>query len=121
VADLNIRTDVIGVPTVREDDGVALSSRNAYLTDTERAKAPALYAAISAAAAAIAGGGDVNMAVEAAKTHILLAGFDGIDYVAARHAETLAPLKNAQEPGRVLAATRLGRARLIDNVAIGTK
>ncbi|MGE4062178.1 MAG: pantoate--beta-alanine ligase [Rhodospirillaceae bacterium] len=118
VADLNIPVDIIGVETVREADGLALSSRNAYLSADERAKAPALNAAISAAAKAIAAGEDIAKATAAAREKILAAGFSRVDYVEARHAETLAPLGSKAEPGRVLAAAHLGRARLIDNVAI---
>ena len=118
VADLNIPVDIIGVPTVRDADGLALSSRNAYLTPAERAQAPKLHAAIVVAAAAIAGGGDIAKALAAARDEILKSGFREVDYVEARHAETLAPLLNPREPGRVLAAAHLGRARLIDNVPI---
>ena len=117
VADLNIPVDIIGVPTVREADGLAMSSRNAYLSADERARAPALYKAITAAAAQIAKGGDIAAALAVARDAIGQAGFGTIDYVEARHAETLQPLK-AGEPGRVLAAAHMGRARLIDNVAI---
>ena len=116
--DLNIPVDIIGVATQRDADGLALSSRNAYLTAEERKKAPALYAAIGAAAKAIAGGADIAPSLAAAKDQIAAAGFGKIDYVEARHADTLLPLTSAAEPGRVLAAAQLGRARLIDNVAI---
>jgi len=116
--DLNIRTEIIGVSTVREDDGLAMSSRNAYLTEDERARAPTLYAAISAAAQDIANGADIPRALGAAKERILAAGFQRVDYVQARHAETLAVLKKAGPPARVLAAAQLGRARLIDNVPV---
>lgn len=118
VADLNIPVDIIGIETVREADGLAMSSRNVYLTPEERAQAPALNAAITAAAKAIAQGDDIVAAMAAARTRILAAGFSKVDYVEARHAETLAPLGSNAEPGRVLAAAQLGRARLIDNVAI---
>lgn len=121
VADLNIPVDIIGVPTVREADGLAMSSRNAYLTEAERAVAPRLYAAITKAAAAIAGGADIAASMAAARDDILKAGFRNVDYVEARHAETLALLESASQPGRVLAAAHLGRARLIDNVAIAQK
>ena len=118
VADLNIPVDIIGVPTVREPDGLAMSSRNIYLTAAERAQAPALYRAISADASAIAGGGDMAAAMATARSEILKGGFREIDYVEASHAETLAPLTNRSDPGRVLAAAHLGLTRLIDNVAI---
>jgi len=116
--DLNIPVDIIGVPTVREADGLAMSSRNSYLTAEQRAQAPRLNAAITAAATAIAAGGDIAAALSAARTAILEAGFQSVDYVEARHAETLAPISGPGEPGRVLVAARLGRARLIDNVPI---
>jgi pantoate--beta-alanine ligase len=118
VADLNIPVDIIGVETVREADGLALSSRNAYLTPEERAKAATLYAAITVAAKGIAQGENIVAAVSSARQKILAAGFSSVDYVEARHAETLAPLGSNAEPGRVLAAAHLGRARLIDNVAV---
>jgi pantoate--beta-alanine ligase len=121
VADLNIPVDIIGVPTVRDSDGLAMSSRNAYLTPEQRAVAPALFAAISKAAAAIGAGDDIAAAVATAREEILKAGFARVDYVEARNAETLAPLQNAREPGRVLVAALLGRARLIDNVPIPQK
>ena len=118
VADLNIPVDIIGVPTVREADGLALSSRNRYLTSEERAQAPALYATLCAAAKAIAEGGDTAAATTAAKAALLEKGFRQVDYVEARNADTLAPLAGGKEPGRILAAAHLGRARLIDNVPV---
>jgi pantoate--beta-alanine ligase len=117
-ADLNIPVDVIGVPTVREADGLALSSRNAYLTAAERAQAPALFAAITAAASDIAKGANSITATDTAQRAILAAGFRSIDYVEARTADTLALLEPGQRSGRVFAAAYLGRARLIDNVEI---
>ncbi len=120
VADLNIPVDIIGVPTVREADGLALSSRNAYLTPEERAKAPALHATLTAAAKSIADGGDIAAVVAAAAATLLEKGFRQVDYVEARNADTLAPL-GPREPGRVLAAAFMGRARLIDNVPIPTQ
>ena len=121
VADLNIPVDIIGVPTVRDADGLAMSSRNAYLTPEERAIAPALYAAITSAAQAIAGGADIAKTLSDAQAVLVRKGFGKIDYVEARHAETLAPLTSKDEPGRILAAAHLGRARLIDNVGIQQK
>ena len=120
VRDLDLSVAVRGVATVREPDGLALSSRNAYLSPAERRAAPALYASLTALARALgAGAGDV--AAEIARTADALreAGFDPIDYVAAVDAQTLAPLTGPiSRPGRALAAARLGRARLIDNVAV---
>ena len=116
-SDLNIPVDIIGAPTVREADGLAMSSRNAYLTAEERAAAPALHRAITAAAKSIAGGADIAGALAKAREELLKAGFKNVDYVEARHAQTL-PRLNPGEPGRVLVAAQLGRARLIDNIAI---
>ncbi len=118
VSDLNIPVDIIGVPTVRETDGLAMSSRNAYLTPEERAQAPALYKIITTAAAAIAAGGDIAQATMAARADLLAAGFASVDYVEVRHGETLAPLTVRVTPARLLAAAHMGRTRLIDNVAI---
>jgi pantoate--beta-alanine ligase len=118
VEDLNIPVDIIGVPTEREVDGLAMSSRNTYLSSSERTKAPVLYAAISAAAAEIAGGGDIEKSLQRAREKLTNAGFGVIDYVEARGAVTLAVLTDVNEPGRILAAAHLGEARLIDNVPI---
>ena len=118
VADLNIPVEIIGVPTVREADGLALSSRNAYFTPVERTQAPVLYGAISAAATEIAQGENIKAVLASAKDKILRAGFSRVDYVEARHADTLAPLKKTGSSARVLAAAQLGRALLIDNVPI---
>jgi len=117
-ADLNVPVDIIGVPTVREADGLAMSSRNAYLTADERAKAPALFGAITRAAEKIAAGENPLAATAEAKATIMAAGYRSIDYVDARHAETLAQLGPTEKGGRVFAAAHLGRARLIDNVEV---
>lgn len=117
-ADLDIAVQIVGVPTVREDDGLAMSSRNAYLSAEERAKAPALYKAIMKAAAAIKQGVDPAQSAAQAKTDILAAGFKSVDYVDARNAANLESLKAGERAGRVFAAAHLGRARLIDNVEI---
>jgi pantoate--beta-alanine ligase len=121
VEDLNIPVDIIGVPTVRETDGLALSSRNTYLSAKERAIAPELYATITAAANEISRGGDIEKAVERARDKLKGAGFDAVDYVEARHAESFEALSGTSEPGRILAAVRLGQARLIDNAPIPIK
>ncbi len=121
VEDLNIPVDIIGAPTVREHDGLAMSSRNAYLSAEERAKAPTLYAAIAAVAKEIADGREIPATIEEARQKLISAGFDTVDYVEARHADSLAPLTSSGVPGRILAAARLGRTRLIDNVAVPTQ
>jgi pantoate--beta-alanine ligase len=118
VADLDIPVAIEGCPIVREPDGLALASRNAYLTADERRRAPALYQAISGVAKDIAGGADVARACAGSTTALLEAGFSAVDYVTVRDAETLEPVTDASRPARVLAAAQLGKARLIDNVAV---
>lgn len=120
VRDLGLPVAVRSVATVREPDGLALSSRNAYLTADERRRAPALHRALAAlAAAAAAGAADVAGEVAHAAEALRLAGFDPVDYVAVVDAETLAPLTAPpQRPARAMAAATLGRARLIDNVPV---
>ncbi|MCX7900570.1 MAG: pantoate--beta-alanine ligase, partial [Methylocystis sp.] len=115
--DLDIPTQILGAPTMRETDGLALSSRNMYLSPAERARAPALYAALCDAAHRIAKGDPVIDATEMARASVAGAGFD-VDYLEARHADTLAPIGSPSDgPIRLLAAGRLGATRLIDNVA----
>lgn len=118
VADLDLGVEIVGVPTVREPDGLALSSRNAYLGEAEREAARALPVALLAAASAIAAGGPVAPAIDEARTRLAAAGFDPIDYVELRDADSLAPLDRLDRPARLLAAGRLGRTRLIDNVPV---
>ena len=118
VADLNIPVDIVGLPTVRETDGLALSSRNAYLSDSERAVAPALYRELTAVATDIANGADITARCAEAAAALLKAGFDAVDYIEARDAATLTPITTHGVPARVLAAVTLGKARLIDNVAV---
>ena len=116
--DLDIATEIVGHPTVREADGLARSSRNAYLSDAERAQAVELPRALASAAEAIETGGDVAAALDAAVERLLGAGFASVDYVELRDAETLAPLARLDRPARLLAAARLGGTRLIDNVPV---
>jgi len=118
VADLDMAIEIVGVPTQRDDDGLALSSRNAYLTPEERIVARALPRALGEAAASIERGGDIEAALAAAKTRLAEAGFDPIDYVALVDAATLEPLGTLAAPARLLAAAKLGRTRLIDNLAV---
>jgi len=116
--DLHLPVRILGGETVREPDGLALSSRNRYLSAEERTTAPRLHAALAACAEAIRAGADPAKAAAEAATALAGAGF-AIDYVEARHAESLAPVDPpAHGPLRVLAAARLGRTRLIDNVAV---
>jgi pantoate--beta-alanine ligase len=117
--DLDLPVEIVGVPTVRAPDGLALSSRNAYLTPAERAVAPALYRTLAETAERLADG-TMLIADEIARALIALgrAGFHKIDYVAVCDAETLAPLNRVTAPARVLAAAWLGKARLIDNLPV---
>jgi pantoate--beta-alanine ligase len=116
--DLDLPMKVIGVPTVREKDGLALSSRNVYLNEDERAMAPTLHKALRQAAKAIASGGDITTALANARMEITQAGFS-IDYVEARNANTLVPVKSKNDgPIRLLVAARIGKTRLIDNTAV---
>jgi pantoate--beta-alanine ligase len=119
VRDLDIPVEILPGPTVREDDGLAMSSRNAYLSPGERAIAGRLNLAL-ADAARRARKGEAVAAVEADTTaEILEAGFDSVDYVAIRDAEALRPFSGAVDrPARVLAAARIGATRLIDNLAV---
>jgi pantoate--beta-alanine ligase len=117
-SDLDLPMKVIGVPTVRERDGLALSSRNVYLDEDERAMAPTLHKALRQAAKSIASGGDIATALANARMEITQAGFS-IDYVEARNANTLAPVKSKKDgPIRLLVAARIGKTRLIDNMAV---
>jgi pantoate--beta-alanine ligase len=109
---------IVGVPTQRDADGLALSSRNIYLTDEERRAARALPRALGEAAQAIAQGQEVAEALAKAREALAKAGFDPIDYVELRDAETLEPLAEARRPGRILAAARMGTTRLIDNLPV---
>ena len=118
VRDLSLPVEIVGVPTVREADGLALSSRNAYLSAAERKVAPALYAALTGVANAVRNGTAIATATEAATRQVLEAGFASVDYIAVRDAESLVPIETLKDPARVLAAARLGTTRLIDNVAV---
>jgi pantoate--beta-alanine ligase len=108
---------ILGVETVREADGLALSSRNAYLTATERAAAPALPRAMRAAIAAIGAGAAAPDALAGLEQALLAAGFASIDYAMLCDAASLAPLaERGMSPARLLVAARIGKARLIDNM-----
>jgi pantoate--beta-alanine ligase len=115
--DLDIPIRVIGVPTVREADGLAKSSRNVYLSAAERRQALAIYASLSRAADAIRAGQTPQGAARAAARSLTASGFK-VDYVAARNAGTLAPPRGKDEPLRLLAAAWAGRTRLIDNISV---
>lgn len=117
--DLDIPVQIIGRPTVREVDGLALSSRNARLGAEARAVAPVLAAALVQAARDIEGGRDPAAALVDARVRIEGAGFDAVEYLELRAADGLAPLTALTRPARLLGAAMLGGVRLIDNVAVG--
>lgn len=118
VADLNIPTAISGCPTLREDDGLALSSRNARLSAEDRAIAPALHRAMAAAAARLRAGEDAAQVLAATRAEITAAGFEQVEYLDLRDPETLVPLERLDGPARLLAAAWLGPVRLIDNIAV---
>jgi pantoate--beta-alanine ligase len=118
VRDHGLAIEIVGVPTQRDEDGLALSSRNAYLSEEERLAARILPRALGEAAQAIEGGSPIVEALARASTRLVEAGFDPIDYVALRDAETLAPLASLDRPARLLAAAKIGRTRLIDNLPV---
>lgn len=112
-------TRIVGVPTVREADGLAMSSRNAYLTAAERAAAAGLPRAMREAIERVRAGQPIPAALAALETAVLGAGFAGIDYARIADAETLASLDRLGErPARLLVAARIGKARLIDNMGV---
>ena len=116
--DLDLPVKVIGVSTVREPDGLALSSRNVYLSSAERAVAPMLYKVLKDCASRIKSGEKIDRVLNVGRIEVDLAGF-GLDYLEARHALTLAPVVSLKEgPVRLLIAARLGKTRLIDNIAV---
>ena len=115
VRDLNIPVEIVGAPIVREADGLALSSRNVYLSPEQRKIAPLLHQTISGVAADLAQGRGCDDAVVAARFKLDAAGFR-VDYVAVRDPDTLKPLSGLVKRARVLAAAYLGKTRLIDNV-----
>ncbi len=116
--DLDLPIKVIGVPTVREKDGLALSSRNGYLSAAERIVAPTLYRVLKASAKRIKQGEPIEMVQEEGRAEIERAGF-AVDYLEARHARTLAPLTSRKEgPIRMLVAAKIGKTRLIDNLGV---
>jgi pantoate--beta-alanine ligase len=117
VRDFDMGIDIAGLPTVREADGLALSSRNAYLSQEERAIAPKLQQALQALRAAILAGEDSDTLIVRARSTLTIAGFGQIDYIALRDAETLGPARK-DYPRRLLAAAWLGKTRLIDNIAV---
>jgi pantoate--beta-alanine ligase len=116
--DLDVPVRIEGVATYRETDGLAMSSRNAYLSAQERQTAPALYRVLTTVAAALAKGASAAPAIETAKAELLRAGFTKVDYVEVVDADTLQPVERATGATRVAGAAWLGVTRLIDNVPV---
>ncbi len=117
-ADLNIPVTVIGVPTVRESDGLAMSSRNAYLDSDKRQTAAQLHQALALVVNQAEAGMSVSDAVQQASDKIAASGSFELQYLAVCHAETLVPLERFEKPYVVLVAAKLGDVRLIDNIAV---
>ena len=120
VADLNLPVSLISHPTVRESDGLALSSRNQYLSAKQRAIAPILYQTLGKSAAEIMAGGAIQPSLDKAKHQLLTSGFTKIDYLDLRDANSLARSLSARGDDRLFVAAWLGETRLIDNCAIGS-
>ena len=118
VRDLNIPVWIVGCETIREADGLAMSSRNARLDAGARGRAPVLFAAMTRAVADIRGGGSDRMAIREAAEAVRAAGFDRVEYIELRDAGTLMPSDDPGRPRRMLAAAWLGGVRLIDNIAV---
>jgi pantoate--beta-alanine ligase len=116
--DLDFTHEIVGVPTVRDPDGLALSSRNAYLTAEQRAIAVALPDTMREAVKAIAAGGKVAAILADARARIVASGFHKIDYLELRDANTLEALDVFVQPARLFAAAHIGRTRLIDNIPV---
>ena len=116
--DLDIPVRIEAVPIVREDDGLALSSRNAYLNGSDRQIAPVLFGTLSQVAENVGRGADVEEQAQWGFDQLLRAGFASVDYLSVRDAETLDAVSDASRPARVLAAATLGTTRLIDNVSV---
>jgi pantoate--beta-alanine ligase len=116
--DLNIPAEIVGLPTVREEDGLALSSRNAYLSADERERAAALYRALDYARGAILDGTPVRLALDTARKSLVEAGFSRIDYFALVDAATLQPIEAPAGEMRLIAAAVIGATRLIDNLPL---
>jgi pantoate--beta-alanine ligase len=118
VRDLALPVTIVGAPTLREEDGLALSSRNAYLGPSERSIAGRLNVILKGAIAQAGAAGDLRAAEAGAIEALWKAGFSHVDYVAIRDAETLEHIVALDRPARILAAVRIGNTRLIDNMAV---
>lgn len=117
-ADLDIPVEVVGCPTIREEDGLAMSSRNLLLSDRARIHAPVLHAVMEDMAEALRGGAAMTGVLPKALERLDRAGFTGVDYLELRAADGLGLLERAEVPGRLFAAAWLAGVRLIDNIAV---
>jgi len=118
VADLALPVEILGGTILRESDGLAMSSRNAYLNPAERKIAGQLNLILEAAARRVRANDAIDDVESAAQKALLEAGFDSVDYVAVRDAQTLRPISEFERPARILAAAKIGGTRLIDNMAV---
>ncbi|MDA9314536.1 pantoate--beta-alanine ligase [Alphaproteobacteria bacterium] len=116
--DLDIPVEIIGAPTIREDDGLALSSRNIYLDTKSRSIAPSMYSILNQHASNISNGSDIKKSLEIARKNLQDSGFEKIDYLDLRNSQTLETCGDLKQPSRLFAAAWLGSTRLIDNLAI---
>ena len=118
VADLRIPVEILGGPILREPDGLAMSSRNIYLTETERKAAGQLNVILKATADAISEGANIKTATTEAEAKLLALGFDKIDYLTVRDTTTLQPVEKLTEEARILVAAKIGQPRLLDNMPV---
>ena len=116
--DLDIPVEIIGAPTIREEDGLALSSRNVYLDTKSRSIAPSMYNILNQYASDISNGNDIKKSLQLAKQNMQKSGFEKIEYLDLRSAQTLQAFNDIKKPSRLFAAAWLGSTRLIDNLAI---
>jgi pantoate--beta-alanine ligase len=118
VADLGLGVRILGAPIVRERDGLAMSSRNAYLSESERKTAGQLNVVLQSRIAELRDGAPIATVEASGKAALLAAGFNSVDYVTVRDSETLETLTSLDRPARILAAATVGKTRLIDNMAV---
>jgi pantoate--beta-alanine ligase len=119
VIDLDIPVEIVNCPTIRQIDGLALSSRNVYLSELQLENAPALYRGLKGVSSSILSGIPICVAVKIAKEELLSAGFDKVDYMSVCDVKNLAQLESTSNEARVFGAAWMGNTRLIDNVEIG--
>ncbi len=117
-ADLGLPIEIVGAPIVREPDGLAMSSRNAYLKPPEREIAASMNVVLKEVIERVRERGHIGVGENYGKSALLKAGFDSVDYVAIRDAQTLETISDLSRPARILAAAKLGGTRLIDNMAV---